>query len=527
MPKLKPLERLPGEPIHAVAYVRCSSDKQADKESSIPAQRVEIERLAARSGATVVRWFQDDGISGKDILHRPGITEMLAYMEENRGRISALYVYDYKRLARMREDAFYIRKKAAKLQVSIVSVAQPIVDDPIGAILQESMYDAWAEIERLNLARVVRRGQEQTLRDGYWPFPRPPYGYRIVDAANSRGSTRHRLVPDPETGPVVRRIFDLQAEGLGQKLIAAALDREGAPCPSREDTPKQRVEGWRAKHVGTILSDPRYLGWALWEGEVVNEAHHEALIDRATFDSAQGIAATRRRNPSELGTLNTKNEGVFRPWLRCGSCGGSMAVNRGGTPSNRVWYYACGTRMQKKDACSGLTVRVDELDAALFGVMEAEILTEDNVVKLIESALAMMNGSANQALAERRSTLVAVLDGIDAQMQKITRAIGAGVIDLEDAREQTEPLRKRRADLREELAGLPEPQPIPTLDEIDTGAFRDAILRNWHANEQAVQRKALDRLIVEVELKPGTALIRYSWKAEPSGYTYQAPFGPP
>ena len=40
-------------------------------------------------------------------------------------------------------------------------------------------------------------------------------------------------------------------------------------------------------------------------------------------------------------------------------------------------------------------------------------------------------------------------------------------------------------------------------------------------------RKALDRLIVEVELKPGTALIRYSWKAAPSGSTYQAPPGPP
>ena len=163
----------------------------------------------------------------------------------------------------------------------------------------------------------------------------------------------------------------------------------------------------------------------------------------------------------------------------------------------------------------------------LFEVMEAEVLTEANVVKLIESALTMMNGSANQALADRRSTLAAVLDGIDAQMQKITRAIGAGVIDLEDARQQTEPLRKRRTELREELAGLPEPQRIPTLEEVDTAAFRRAIIQNWHNNDVTVQRKALDRLIVEVLLKPGTALIRYSWKAEPSGYTYQAPSGPP
>jgi hypothetical protein len=172
-------------------------------------------------------------------------------------------------------------------------------------------------------------------------------------------------------------------------------------------------------------------------------------------------------------------------------------------------------------------VRVDELDPALFEVMEAEVLTEENVVKVISSALAMMNGSANADLAQRRATLKAVLAEVDGQMQKITRAIGAGIIDLEDAREQTDPLRKRRTELREELAGLPEPQRIPTLEEVDTAAFRRAIIQNWHNNDVTVRRKALDRLLVEVVLKPGTALIRYSWKAEPTGYTYQAPFGPP
>lgn len=48
-----------------------------------------------------------------------------------------------------------------------------------------------------------------------------------------------------------------------------------------------------------------------------------------------------------------------------------------------------------------------------------------------------------------------------------------------------------------------------------------------HHNDLTVQRTARDRLVVEVVLEPGTALIRYAWNAKPSGYTYQAPFGPP
>lgn len=526
-PKAKPVARNPDQPLRAVAYVRCSSDKQAEKESSIPAQKVEIERLAARAGAAVTRWFQDDGISGKDMLARPGVNEMLAYLDGHPGEVDALYLYDYKRLARNREDAYYIRKKAAKLRVAIVSVAQPIVDDPIGAILQESMYDAWAEIERLNLARVVRRGQEQTLRDGYWPYPRPMFGYRTVGIANMRGSTRYKLLPDPVTGPIINRIFELHAQGLGQKLIAEALDREGAPCPSRNEMPKERVEGWRAKHIGQILSDPRYLGHALWDGELVNEHHHEPLIDKESFDRAQGIVAARRRTPSELGSLNTKNQGVFRPWLKCGTCMGPMHVNRGGTPTNRVWYYACSTRMQKQSACRGITIRVDELDPALFVIMEAEVLTEANVRRMIEDTLAQMHGGANAALAERRAVLDGVLVGIKAEMGRITNAIAAGVLDIEDARGKTEPLRRRREEIREELAGIPEPQPIPTIDEIDTDRFREAIRENWRANDVVVQRKALARLLVEIILKPGEAIVRYSWKAEGRTYTYQAPSGPP
>jgi hypothetical protein len=109
----------------------------------------------------------------------------------------------------------------------------------------------------------------------------------------------------------------------------------------------------------------------------------------------------------------------------------------------------------------------------------------------------MKRNSGNTDLSERRTTLEALLAALDDPMQKITRAIATGVIELEDDRDQTEPLRKRGAELREELAGLPEPQRIPTIDEIDTGAFWDDILRNWQANEQAVQRKGHSGAIMD------------------------------
>ncbi len=516
-------------PVRAVAYIRCSSDRQARQESSLPAQRAEINARAAADGASVLKWFEDDGISGKNVEDRPGMEELLAYVAAHRADIDRMYVYDSKRMARNKADAFAIRLQLRKAGVKLVALAQPSVEDEAANALLESVWDGVAEMERIDLARVVRRGQRQSLIDGWWPYPRPPYGFRIVGAETTRGARRFRLEPDPDTSDVVRKVFALYLAGNGSKNIASILDREGLSPPSRADTPKQRVQGWRAKHVKLIVENPACWGAGCWDGEVVNERHHAAIVPRETWEEAQKLATARARTPSELSSLNTaKSEhGVFRPWLRCGECGGTMLLNRGGTPQRRIWYYTCSTRAQNNASCRGLTAKADELDAALVDTIESDVLDLGNIRRLIESSIAQMSEGANRELAERRATLEKRIEEVSAEMARLTIAISRGVLDVEDARPLTEPLRRRRDELRAELGALPSPQRIPTVDEVNPDRFRQRVAERWRSKDVTVQRKALDRLLVEVVLKPGTALIRYAWKAVPPGYTYQDPDGPP
>ncbi len=53
----------------AVAYVRRSTTKQ---EMSLAGQRTDIERFASENHFTIVRWYEDDGISGDATEKRAG-----------------------------------------------------------------------------------------------------------------------------------------------------------------------------------------------------------------------------------------------------------------------------------------------------------------------------------------------------------------------------------------------------------------------------------------------------------------------
>ena len=185
------------------------------------------------------------------------------------------------------------------------------------------------------------------------------------------------------------------------------------------------------------------------------------------------------------------------------------------------------TRLQNNASCTGLTVKSEELDAALLATIEAEVLTPERIRYIIQDSIDRMNAGAHKELAERRATLEGLLAGIKADMGRLSTAIASGVLDIEDAREKTEPLRLRRDLLRKELEALPQPQPIPTIDQVDPERFRTTVIARWRSTDVKVQRKAMDRIINEIRLEPGKATIHYSWKVEPEAYTYQDPVGPP
>ena len=60
----------------AVAYIRCSTEKQAD--TSLDQQRKDLAILAEENGYEIIRWYEEEPKSGDDAESRPVFLKMLS-----------------------------------------------------------------------------------------------------------------------------------------------------------------------------------------------------------------------------------------------------------------------------------------------------------------------------------------------------------------------------------------------------------------------------------------------------------------
>jgi hypothetical protein len=140
----------------------------------------------------------------------------------------------------------------------------------------------------------------QAALEGRFLGGRPPYGYRIADAGPhpnpamaADGKRLHKLEPDPDTAGLVGRIFAEYLAGRGLYAIAEGLTRDRIPSPSQQDRARNRHrtgEGWSKSAVRTILCNPRYTGWQVW-----NEQRKDGILLDVN-DVAAGFETRMRWN---------------------------------------------------------------------------------------------------------------------------------------------------------------------------------------------------------------------------------------
>jgi len=226
-----------------------------------------------------------------------------------------------------------------------------------------SVFGGMSKGERNRVKIRVRTAMAaQAQVEGRFLGGRPPYGYLLADAGPhpnpakaADGKRLHVLAPDPETAPIVKRIFAEYLSGRGLKAIAEGLTRDDIPSPSAYDPARNKHRchiAWAWSAVGAILANPRYTGRQVWnkqpKSEVLidvedvglghttkqtwNEPHkwiwseqvvHEPLIGDEPFKQVQALRrakdATDERSPRR-----TPRPYALRGIVRCGICGRKM-----------------------------------------------------------------------------------------------------------------------------------------------------------------------------------------------------------
>ena len=194
--------------------------------------------------------------------------------------------------------------------------------------------------------RVKAAMAAQAATQGRYLGGRPPYGYRLVDIGPhphpekaALGAQLHQLAADPDTGPVVQRIFASYLAGRGYFAIAEALTADGVPSPSGHDRARNSHRlgaAWSKSAVRAILTNPRYTGHQVWG----KQRRDEVLLD--VDDVAAGHETVMRWNEEREWTWSI--EPVHEPLVsrsRLRGRPGDHSLQH--SPSRSTYPPGCGT----------------------------------------------------------------------------------------------------------------------------------------------------------------------------------------
>jgi site-specific DNA recombinase len=342
-------------------YGRVSTEDQQDPESSRSWQLHRSQQLIAPSGGRIVAEYFDCGHSRSlPWKRRPQASQLLSALRNPDRTFAAVVIGEPQR-------AFYGNQFSLTFPVFTHYGVQLWVPEVGGRIdpgseahdLVMTLFGGMSKGERSRIKTRVRSAMSaHTATKGRFLGGRPPYGYRLVDAGPhphpakaAVGAQLHRLEPDPDTAPVVQRIFAEFLNGHGYYAIAERLTADAVPSPAGHDrarNPHRHGRAWGKSAIRAILGNPRYTGYQVWgrqrRDEVLldvddvaaghasrrrwnpptqwiwsAEPAHQALVSRQTFDAVQARRNGRASGTPRRARSDTRSY-LLRGRLHCGLC---------------------------------------------------------------------------------------------------------------------------------------------------------------------------------------------------------------
>ena len=200
--------------------------------------------ILAREPARPLRVYQDL-FTGTE-ADRPALNQLNA--DVRAGHVAHVLVWAIDRLARNTEVAIALVKEwlARGVQVRVVSGGMPVDATPESQ-LNFQIRAAFSQHELSGISRRTNNAIELLIKRGVYAR-RAIYGYRRVPEGC-------RVAPDPDTAPVVVRIYELIAAGWSVRAVARQLTAEAVPCAWGGHV-------WRRKAIRMIVQNTTYKGEA-------------------------------------------------------------------------------------------------------------------------------------------------------------------------------------------------------------------------------------------------------------------------
>lgn len=355
-------------------YARLSKDDgDADKESNSISNQLQMLRYHAKEkDFEVIGEYVDDGFSGTT-FNRPDLNRMIEDAMADT-EPSGIMVKDMSRFGRNNAMfMYYVEEIFPNNDILFIAL-----NDDVDTRFEENEMMPFKSIMNEYYARdtskKIRSVKKTTALNGGFCGSFAPYGYR-VDPENKR-----KLLIDPDTAPIVKRIFELSKLGSSVHQIARILCEDGVLIPRAYRAMKNGTletstgfkypTDWVGKNVKMILENQVYLGHMVShktqtksfknkkpvpvpkEDWIVVRNTHEAIIDEETFELVQKFIGVKKR-PNKTGRPN-----MFVGLVKCPDCGRNMAFSN---PNGKEPRFRCRTYARNSNLCTTHAISYDAL----------------------------------------------------------------------------------------------------------------------------------------------------------------------
>ncbi len=364
-----------------VLYLRLSrDDRNKGLSVSIENQDKMLTRFAKENHYTITERYIDDGESGYS-FERPNFDRLNKDIAS--GKVKRLLIKDMSRLGRHNARALLFMEDARDHGCEVIALDDGYSnfqdnDSTIG--IKTWHNELYVKEASKKVKNVIHMKQE----DGEW-MTTPPFGYHKVQKKGAE------LVIDPNNASVVKRIFQLYADGYGILQIARTLTRENILTPSRSlheyrlkngiDDKNKYTDCWNDSCIRRILKNETYLGTLiLHKGECVKikgkyqklprekwkvfEHHHEAIIDENLFRICQEKLESKKVRSKRKRKIY---ENIFHGLLYCADCNSLLKPSKTTKDirEGNTHYYCSTYQKQGKTVCSSKSVTDKQLKQAV------------------------------------------------------------------------------------------------------------------------------------------------------------------
>jgi len=417
-------------------YIRVSSNKQEQEGTSLQTQEDGCRAWAMNNGFPVnEEYIVREVASSMKLVGREGLSKVRQWAQD--GEVSGVLAYSLDRLTRKQAHTAILAYELDEHKVPLLFATEDFEKSAVGELIRSAKAFA-AELEREKILERHARGRTARVKQEGRPLNgrRAIYGYSWVDGQESNGHSvkKVRLEANPDTAPIIQRIYRDIVSGLSANKVAQALNKDGVPTST--GNPDSR---WLPATITQMIRNPAYKGeyHAYRYNKIEDEAElakhktktpaygrnanglllpdvAEALVSPDVWERAIDNVKNGRKNSTRSEDNDTV---VLRGGLLyCAYCGLAGRVRRNYSKPHLGYQYCCADSNRARYGCPSSSMSTHVLDAMVWD----RLMTWVSNPVIIENK---QNHQESDPTDRDRTNLERQIAALSASMQKLGRRI--------------------------------------------------------------------------------------------------------